>query len=227
MAWVDARDLSLWRSRSDGREALQLTSPPFAAALVRWSPDGRRLAFVGKPPDSLPRVYVISSGGGTAEAVSPPGMGGVWDPYWLPDGETLIWGNGGEPGVHAFRFATRTVEVLPQTDDLLFPRASRQGLVLAAKRRPAGGPADPPDSWTYDPATGRRENLGVPWMAYPSFTRDGQSVVAYQGADNSIRGFSLRERRIRKIVDLGSIRPAAAVGYHGWVGLDPQDAPSS
>jgi serine/threonine protein kinase/Tol biopolymer transport system component len=226
VAWVDVRDMSLWRSRADGSQALQLTSPPFAAALVRWSPDGRQLAFVGKERGSLSRVYVIASDGGTVEALSPPETGGAWDPYWLPDGQTVIWGNGGgEPGIRAFRFATRTVEVLPHTEDLRFPRVSRQGLVLSAKPRPDGGPADPPDFWTYDPATSRRENLGVPWFAYPSFTRDGQSVVGYQGADNSIRGFSLRERRIRKIADLGPIRPAAAVYYHGWVGLDPQDAP--
>jgi serine/threonine protein kinase len=224
VAWVDVRDLSLWRSRTDGSQALQLTSPPLGAALVRWSPDGRQLAFVGKEPGSLPRVYVIASDGGTAEPVSPPETSGAWDPYWLPDGKTLVWGVE-EPGIRAFRFATRTVEVLPHTEDLRFPRVSRQGLIVSAKPRPDGGPADPPDFWAYDPATGRRENLGVPWFPYPSFTRDGQSIVGYQGADNSIRGFSLRERRIRKIADLGPIQPAAAVGYHGWVGLDPQDAP--
>ena len=65
----------------------------------------------------------------------------------------------------------------------------------------------------------------MPTFAYPSFTRDGQSVIGYSGADNTIRGFSLRERRVRKVADLGPIQPAAPVFYHGWVGLDPQDAP--
>jgi hypothetical protein len=65
----------------------------------------------------------------------------------------------------------------------------------------------------------------VPTFAYASFTRDGQSVIGYSGVDNSVRSFSLRERRVRKIADLGAIRPSAPVLYHGWVGLDPQDAP--
>ncbi len=75
VAWVDLHDLSLWRSRSDGSEPLQLTTLPFAVGLVRWSPDGRRLAFVGKPPDSPPRIFSIPSDGGPAEPVSPPEKG--------------------------------------------------------------------------------------------------------------------------------------------------------
>jgi dipeptidyl aminopeptidase/acylaminoacyl peptidase len=212
VAWVDIHDMSLWRSRSDGSDALRLTTPPFAVALVRWSPDGERLAFVGKPPDSLPRIFVIPSDGGAADPVSPPEKGGVWDPYWLPDGKTVIWGNLEAPGIRAFDLETRTLSVLPHTDDLRFPRCSRQGLVLAYGET----------FWTYDPATSRREDLGVPTFAYAKAYRDGQSVIGYGG---NIIGFSLRERRIRKIADLGPIRPAAPVGYHGWAGLDPQDAP--
>ena len=92
VAWVDLRELTLWRSRADGSEPLQLTTPPLAVGLVRWSPDGKRLAFVGKPPDSLPRIYVMPSDGGTPEPVSPPEKGEVWDPWWMPDGKTVVWG---------------------------------------------------------------------------------------------------------------------------------------
>ena len=62
-----------------------------AVGLVRWSPDGKRLAFVGKPPDSLPRIYVMPSEGGAPEGVSPPEKGQVWDPCWMPDNKTEVW----------------------------------------------------------------------------------------------------------------------------------------
>jgi Tol biopolymer transport system component len=219
--WVDRRDLTLWRSRSDGSDAVQLTSPPLAAGLVRWSPDGRQLAFVGKPPESLPRIYVMPSGGGTPEPVSPPEKGQVWDPCWLPDGKTLVWGRIEGGGIRAFDLETRKVSVLPQTDDLWFPKCSRQGLLLTAR---VGGPGDD-HFWTYDPRTGRREDLGLlaRTLAYPNFTRDGQSVIGHSTTD--IGGFTLRDRRLMKVADLGSIRTAAPVGASWWMALDPEDRP--
>ena len=36
---------SLWRSRIDGSEKRQLTSPPMAVMNPRWSPDGKLIAF--------------------------------------------------------------------------------------------------------------------------------------------------------------------------------------
>jgi len=38
-------DGTLWRSRADGTEKLQLTFAPLWAALPQWSPDGRRICF--------------------------------------------------------------------------------------------------------------------------------------------------------------------------------------
>jgi len=128
VAWVDLRELTLWRSRVDGSEPLQLTTAPLAVGLVRWSPDGRRLAFVGKPPDSLPRIYLMPSDGGTPEPVSPPETGEVWDPWWMPDGKTVLWGRLDGEGIRSYDLESRKLSVLPQTDDLKVQSCSRQGL---------------------------------------------------------------------------------------------------
>ncbi len=62
--------------------------------LVKWAPDGRRLAFVGSRDLDLPDVvYLVSRDGGAPEALSKPDPASVWDPCWLPDGQTLVWGN--------------------------------------------------------------------------------------------------------------------------------------
>jgi dipeptidyl aminopeptidase/acylaminoacyl peptidase len=226
-AWVDAHDLTLWRSRADGTEPLQLTTPPLAVGLVRWSPDGTQLAFVGRPPDSLPRIYVLPSDGGTPEPVSPPEKGQVWDPGWMPDGKTVVWGRVDGGGIRAFDLETRKLSVLPQTDDLWFPKCSRQGLILAS--RSVGSQLKTTTYWTYDPRTGRREDLGVrDTLAYPNFTRDGQSVVGLaQGLTDTPPGiyrFALRERRVEKVADLGTIQPTSTQ-LTAWTGLDPDDAP--
>jgi len=46
VAYVTYTDGTLWRSKSDGSDRVQLTYPPFQATVPRWSPDGTRIAFV-------------------------------------------------------------------------------------------------------------------------------------------------------------------------------------
>jgi dipeptidyl aminopeptidase/acylaminoacyl peptidase len=54
----------------------------------RWSPDGRRLAFVSTRDDERGQLYVIESDGGEARQVSSL-PNGASDPAWSPDGRTL------------------------------------------------------------------------------------------------------------------------------------------
>jgi Tol biopolymer transport system component len=221
VAWVDANDLTLWRSRSDGTAPMQLTTTSLAVGMVRWSPDGRKLAFVGKPDESLPRIYVVSSDGGAPEPISPPEKGEVWDPGWLPDGKTVVWGLVDAGGIRAFDLEKKKLSVLPGTDDLFFPKCSRQGLILVVTK--TGSASD--TYWTYDAHTGHREDLGLPnSMSYPNFTRDGQWVIGCSSA-LGISGFSLRDRRLQRIAALDSIQTSSLAYGTCWVGLDPEDSP--
>jgi Tol biopolymer transport system component len=223
IAWVDVRDLTLWRSRADGSEALQLTTPPLAVGLVRWSPDGSQLAFVAKPPESPPRVYVLPSDGGRPEVLSEPEEGQVWDPCWMPDGNRIIWGRIGGGGIRMYDRGTRKVSVLPGTDDLWFPKCSPQGLLLATHA--FGGSLG--SFRIYDPGTGKAEDLGLSGvLGYPSFTRDGQSVIGSSlTATPGIFAFSLRERRLEKVADLGTLRLTSPLFSPNWITLGPDDAP--
>jgi serine/threonine protein kinase len=50
VAYVSYPEGTLWRSRVDGSDRLQLTNPPVFAALPRWSPDGtQRSASIHSP----------------------------------------------------------------------------------------------------------------------------------------------------------------------------------
>ena len=47
VAYVTVPEGTLWRSRVDGSERLQLTYAPMYTSLPRWSPDGKQIAFDG------------------------------------------------------------------------------------------------------------------------------------------------------------------------------------
>jgi WD40 repeat protein len=55
-------DATLWRSRIDGSERLQLTFSPLRAYQPDWSPDGKSVAFMGTEPGKSWRVYIVSAG---------------------------------------------------------------------------------------------------------------------------------------------------------------------
>ena len=52
---------ALWRSRIDGSDRLQLTLSPMQALQSSWSPDGKRIAFMGRSPGGYWRIYLVSS----------------------------------------------------------------------------------------------------------------------------------------------------------------------
>ena len=45
VAYVSYPEGTLWRSKIDGSERLQLTYPPNYAMLPRWSPEGKKIVF--------------------------------------------------------------------------------------------------------------------------------------------------------------------------------------
>jgi dipeptidyl aminopeptidase/acylaminoacyl peptidase len=90
----DGYDTALWLVPADGSQAPRpFTSGPRDVA-PRWSPDGRRLAFLradekdGKPQP--PQIHVIERAGGEARAITdlPRGAGA---PVWSPDGRTIAF----------------------------------------------------------------------------------------------------------------------------------------
>jgi Tol biopolymer transport system component len=79
-AYVKYPDLNLWRMHADGTGQRQLTFGASQAAMPRWSPDGRRIAFMGwiLGKDDRSKIRVISAEGGPPdEPVTWPGWHGM------------------------------------------------------------------------------------------------------------------------------------------------------
>ena len=68
LAYVSYPEGNLWRSKPDGTQKIQLTSAPLFAALPRWSPDGKQIAFYNYSVGEPGRIYVVAAQGGAPHA---------------------------------------------------------------------------------------------------------------------------------------------------------------
>ena len=81
---------TLWRSRIDGTERLQLTSPPMQVMVPFWSPDGSQIVFYGYNSGQQQQAYIVSAQGGEARPAQ-IGGGSQMSTNWSPDGRSLMY----------------------------------------------------------------------------------------------------------------------------------------
>ena len=91
IAWHNASDNSLWRSRIDGSERIELTTPPLRIFTMKWSPDNRRLAVMAEEPGKPWKIYLIDAEGGKLIPVLNEDRNEA-DPDWSPDGQSIVFG---------------------------------------------------------------------------------------------------------------------------------------
>jgi Tol biopolymer transport system component len=86
---------SIWVVSSDGSEKKQLTTyPPKAGIHPSWSPDGRKIAFLGveDKPKSLPRIEIINIDETDQIKLNVSGL----NPSWSPDGNKIAFERSGD-----------------------------------------------------------------------------------------------------------------------------------
>jgi Tol biopolymer transport system component len=89
--YVAFPDFSIWRSRLDGTERVQLTFPPMRATFPRFSPDGTKVTFT--TADSV--SYIVDSSGGQPKKIADPAVAMEWS----PDGTNVAFTRGSENGL--------------------------------------------------------------------------------------------------------------------------------
>jgi dipeptidyl aminopeptidase/acylaminoacyl peptidase len=136
VAYVSVPDGTLWRSRIDGTERMQLTFEPLIASLPRWSPDGSQIAFAGSKPGKPWKIYLVSAQGGSAEELLSENLAEM-DPTWSADGSRLAFGRISDMNLRDFEIElvdvkTRQVMSVPGSKGLFSPRWSPDGRYIAA-----------------------------------------------------------------------------------------------
>jgi dipeptidyl aminopeptidase/acylaminoacyl peptidase len=86
----DQDDSDLWLAGWDGAQQIRLTRSPADEHAPRWSPDGRRLAFLSNrdDPHEVDQLWLLDRAGGEPERLTEL-PGGVTDLAWSPDGQRL------------------------------------------------------------------------------------------------------------------------------------------
>ncbi len=226
IAYVAYPEGTLWRSRPDGTDKVQLTASPATCYLPRWSPDGRRIAVMVRAPGAGWKVQILPSGSGAAEVLL-PGPGPEADPNWSPDGSKVLYApfpsevSAERQAIFAVDISTRGVTKLPGSENLFSPRWSPDGHYIVALTTEAR-------LKLLDVRTGRWSILFDQPSAFPNWSRDSRYVYfgTYRG-----EGEQPAVCRIR-VLDGGPevvalLRGIDRTGTLGdpWVGLTPEGAP--
>lgn len=104
VAYTVYPDHTLWRSRSDGTEPLQLTFPPAQVFTPSISPDGKQVAY----GTSAGAVRLVSMDGGSPQTIAEKDSYGA---NWSPDGSLLVFVDAG--GIQLFDPGTGKRSVVP------------------------------------------------------------------------------------------------------------------
>jgi Tol biopolymer transport system component len=223
VAYISVPDDSLWRSKVDGSERLQLTNASLRASMPRWSPDGKQIVFMGRTTNTNWHAYLISPCGGAPRDLI-PGANAGFDPTWSPDGESIVLSlhNAGmtSRGISVLDLKTERVSDLPDAENLFSPRWSPDGKYIAAIT------TDSQKLLLFDRLTARWMELAtVTTIGYPSWSHDGQylyfdTVLTYDPAFFRIR---ISDRKLERLVSLKGVRRFwGELGQ--WTGLAPDDS---
>src|ERR1700688_1454320 len=80
VTYVSFPEGTLWRSKSDGSQRIQLTYPPLSVRLPSWSPDGQQIVFYAfSSGPEKPKLYTVSADGGTPRELIPENSPEEWD----------------------------------------------------------------------------------------------------------------------------------------------------
>ncbi len=219
VAYVSFPDGTLWRSRIDGSDRLQLTSSPIrATAVPSWSPDGKQIAFstVGKPW----KIYLISAEGGAPRPLFEE-QSNQARPDWSPDGNSIVFsyvpGPDAAHGVVVVNLATHRVERLPGSAGLVLATWSPDGRYIAART------SDHQAIMLFDWKTHKWTELVRRELNWFNWSRDGRHVYFEQhGAHHAVLRVGINDRKVDEVVSLQNLK---RTGLSFWFGLAPDDSP--
>jgi eukaryotic-like serine/threonine-protein kinase len=220
VAYVSYPEGILWRSKPDGSEKLRLSYPPIFAALPRWSPDGKRIAFFDYSIGKLAKIYLVSSEGGSPQQLLPEDSAPQWDPNWSPDGDKIAFS--GAPvdtnsNIRVVNLKTHQVSTLPGSHGLFAARWSPDGRFIAAM------PWDSLSLVLFDFQTQKWSELAKVRAAFLNWSTDGKYIYFLRWLDNpAVLRIGIADHKLQQIGNLKNLQTTGSLGP--WVGIASDDS---
>ena len=230
IAWLNAADNSLWRSRADGTERIELTTPPLRIFTMKWSPDDRQLAVMGLEPGKPWKIFFIDAEGGKltpALSDNRDGDRNEADPAWAPDGQSIVFGrppdrmdSGKDKAIYSLNLETHQVTAIPGSEGFFSPRLSPDGRYIAAM------PMNQRALMLFDRATQSWTTMTVHGVGDPTWSHDSRFVYFQDFLEpgKPIYRIAVPGGKPEPVATIENLRPIAATDYR-LIGLAPGDLP--
>jgi Tol biopolymer transport system component len=215
--------MTLWRSRVDGSDKIQLTFPPVRAYQPRWSPDGSQIVFTDIRFDSPSKVYLLSSSGGSPEMLTQTNTY-EGDATWTPDGKSVVFGRTDKishAGIYRLDLQARRVSAIPGADGLFSPRVSPDGRYISALT------FGQTKLMLLKASTNRWSSLAEGQeVGYNEWSHDGKYVYMRESRDGAgeLVRVRIKDGVLEHLLSLKDF-PQPSDGFASWIGLTPDDAP--
>jgi Tol biopolymer transport system component len=222
VTYVSYPEGTLWRSKVDGSERLQLTYPPLYALMPRWSPDGKTIVFFDVAANKPSKIYEVSREGGSPRPMMPDYPGNQLDPNWSPDGTKLVFGGASrDPAsdIRIFDLATHQVSTVPGSQGLFSPRWSPDGRSLAAVS------VDQKRLLVFDFQTQRwSEMTSGAVIDFHTWSKDGQFLYFLRQIEpGAVVRIRISDHKLERLLELKNI---ALTGHWGHsMALSPDGSP--
>lgn len=211
---------TLWRSRLDGSDRLQLTYSPMVVLLPRISPDGSKVAFSALNDGQDVTVYVQTIAGGPPQRIA---LGRA--PTWAPDGNSLIF-EALLPNkhfrekdaweIHSFDLRTGTTSTIPDS-------VSKGGMWWPLPDKLIAVVEDESKFVEFDFKTKKWSEVAagdfVNWM--PSWDGKYLYCVTRDPEDPKALRIRLADHHVELVSSLKGLHRAVDESSGTWVGLSP------
>ncbi len=205
LAYASYPEGSLWRSRSDGTDRMQLTYPPMEVVEPFISPDGSKVAFNSVDND----VYVVDMNGGEPQKIVEKAA----FPVWSPDGNSLVV----LKSFTNIKFELQIVDAhsgkatsIPSSNDKIGSCWIDQNTLVSTTR-------DFKKLVAYDVRTGKWSDFLAGSFTNWTNTLDRKYLVlATAGAEPVLQRLRVADRQLETIA---SLKGFTRVVNHGWTQL--------
>ena len=223
MAYVSYPEMTLWRSRLDGSDKMQLTFSPVRAYEPRWSPNGSKIVYMDVQFGRPWKICMVSPSGGNPETLTQSSTYEA-DPTWAPDGKSIVFGRTdriSKAAIYRLDLTSRNLTAISNSDGLFSPRVSPDGRYISALT------ALQTKLMLFDSITNQWSNLVEgEEIGYNEWSHDGKYLYFREnkgGAGQLVR-MKIENRVSEHILSLKNF-PQLSDGYASWIGLTPDDAP--